>query len=141
MFEFVKLELSKFVYSTLDLFSLCDQLIILYGWNCHGLLMLASNSLLLVAAFWDFCYYANSRNGTSFCYYADSRYGTSFHSLSRDGTYCKYWSLFSRSVIKQSPSTSKLVKLPYRNWKDGKEDFRNYDKTKYTQCLKNLDRL
>lgn len=36
----------------------------------------------------------------------------------------------------QSAYAGKLVKVPYRNWKDAKEDFRYHEKTKYhTQSL------
>lgn len=54
------------------------------------------------------------------------------YSPSQDGAYC---SLFSTTVGKQNLYTGKLVKVPYRDWKDAKDDFR-HDKTKYhLQCL------
>ncbi|XP_054709265.1 uncharacterized protein LOC129218971 [Uloborus diversus] len=58
------------------------------------------------------------------------------YSPSEDGAFCKFCFLFSTTVGKQRSCPGKLVRQPFRNWKDAKEVFREHEKAKYhSDCL------
>ncbi|XP_054717407.1 uncharacterized protein LOC129226804 [Uloborus diversus] len=58
------------------------------------------------------------------------------YSPSEDGAFCKFCFLFSTTVGKQRSCPGKLVRQPFRNWKDAKEVFQEHEKAKYhSDCL------
>jgi hypothetical protein len=59
------------------------------------------------------------------------------YSPSQDGAYCKFCALFCTTIGKQRSCPGKLVKVPFKNWKDAREVFREHEKAKYhSDCLK-----
>jgi len=58
------------------------------------------------------------------------------YSVQVDGAYCKYCCLFATTVGHQSAVAGKLVRTPFRDWKDAKAEFKKHENTKYhQQCL------
>ncbi|CAH1099318.1 unnamed protein product [Psylliodes chrysocephalus] len=53
------------------------------------------------------------------------------YSPTLDSVFCKYCSLFSTVVGQQASKGGKLVKTPFKNWKDAREEFRNHEKHLY----------
>lgn len=53
------------------------------------------------------------------------------YSPSLDSVFCKYCALFSTVVGQQASKGGKLVKTPFKNWKDAREEFKNHEKHLY----------
>ncbi|XP_072395148.1 52 kDa repressor of the inhibitor of the protein kinase-like [Diabrotica undecimpunctata] len=53
-----------------------------------------------------------------------------------DAAFCKFCALFSTVVGEQGLSAGKLVKIPFRKWKDAREDFKKHSENLYhKKCL------
>ncbi|XP_072401615.1 uncharacterized protein [Diabrotica undecimpunctata] len=58
------------------------------------------------------------------------------YSPTMDAAFCKFCALFSTVVGEQGLSAGKLVKIPFRKWKDAREDFKKHSENLYhKKCL------
>ncbi|CAG9840785.1 unnamed protein product [Diabrotica balteata] len=58
------------------------------------------------------------------------------YSPAMDAAFCKFCALFSTVVGEKGSSAGKLVKIPFRKWKDAREDFKKHSENSYhKKCL------